>query len=502
MEKENRIFDFGETAVPQAGNEEAVITYTLFDSEENFTDKDHPIMVLKASGMPHHITGMFLSPEKRSSFSGEKDGVAYNADILKLDSRFEDFYKWLGENHIPVKLSCRPTDGGFAVYRFRATNLRGEIRNDSDAFLQFAITRLLNSRPPVPSSENEDDDDDTDNDESMILSDLGGMSDFLACAGNVLPAGIRKWAKRNLSLARTGNISNEEKMHARRALSIMLNIKWQGDYFEAIDPVKARQILDEELYGMEKVKQRIIETIIQINRTHTLPAYGILLAGPAGVGKSQLAYAIARILKLPWSSLDMSSIRDAEALTGSPRVYANAKPGLIMEAYMKAGCSNIVFIINELDKADSTKNNSNPADALLTLLDNLGYTDNYIECMIPTGGVYPIATANDKSKISAPLLSRFAVLDIPDYTPEEKKEIFRRFSLPKTLSRMGMKSEEFTLDDEALDAIIEYCSFSTGCRALEQAAEHLAANALYRIETEGVKQVGFTAKEVRQLLGA
>ena len=192
---------------------------------------------------------------------------------------------------------------------------------------------------------------------------------------------------------------------------------------------------------MERVKQRIIETIIQINRTHTLPAYGLLLVGPAGTGKSQIAYAVARILKLPWTTLDMSSINDPEQLTGSSRIYANAKPGIIMEAFSMAGESNLVFIINELDKAASGKGNGNPADVLLTLLDNLGFTDNYMECMIPTVGVYPIATANDKDQISAPLMSRFAVIDIPDYTQEEKKIIFSRFALPKVLKRMSLKRE-------------------------------------------------------------
>ena len=108
---------------------------------------------------------------------------------------------------------------------------------------------------------------------------------------------------------------------------------------------------DVTVNGMERVKQRIIETIIQINRTHTLPAYGLLLVGPAGTGKSQIAYAVARILKLPWTTLDMSSINDPEQLTGSSRIYANAKPGIIMEAFSMAGESNLVFIINELDKA-------------------------------------------------------------------------------------------------------------------------------------------------------
>ena len=134
--------------------------------------------------------------------------------------------------------------------------------------------------------------------DDMKITSLQSITDFLTCAGKTLPDNIRLWARRNLAVARSHEVSPEEKRHAQRALSIMMNIQWKSNYFEAIDPEYARQVLDEELYGMERVKQRIIETIIQINRTHTLPAYGLLLVGPAGTGKSQIAYAVARILKL------------------------------------------------------------------------------------------------------------------------------------------------------------------------------------------------------------
>ena len=166
-----------------------------------------------------------------------------------------------------------------------------------------------------------------------------------------------------------------------------------------------------------------------------------------------------------------------------------------------AGESNLVFIINELDKAASGKGNGNPADVLLTLLDNLGFTDNYMECMVPTVGVYPIATANDKAQISAPLMSRFAVIDIPDYTPEEKKIIFSRFALPKVLKRMSLKQEECIVTDEALDAVIKKFEDTTGIRDLEQAAEHIAANALYQIEVDHLEKVVFDGKMIRELLG-
>ena len=115
-------------------------------------------------------------------------------------------------------------------------------------------------------------------------------------------------------------------------------------------------------------------------------------------------------------------------------------------------------------------------------------------------GVYPIATANDKSQISAPLMSRFAVIDIPDYTSEEKKIIFSKYVLPKVLKRMSLKQEECIVTEEALDAVIKKFEDTTGIRDLEQAAEHIAANALYQIEVDHVKSVTFDAEMVRNLL--
>lgn len=260
--------------------------------------------------------------------------------------------------------------------------------------------------------------------------------------------------------------------------------------------VQMQQLLD----SIPDVRDNIAGQRCRTCRFDDIEPVGLLI-GPAGTGKSQIAYAVARILKLPWTTLDMSSINDPEQLTGSSRVYANAKPGIIMEAFSLSGQSNLVFIINELDKAASGKGNGNPADVLLTLLDNLGFTDNYMECMVPTAGVYPIATANDRSLISAPLMSRFAVIDIPDYTEDEKKIIFTKFALPKILKRMSMKEEECVILPEALDEVVRRYSDTTGIRDLEQAAEHIAANALYQIEVNHVDKVVFDGKMVRELLG-
>ena len=490
------VFDFTHTPDEK---KPAECTYTVFYSNEQRPTADNPLMVLERleEGSCHHPVGLITNPIKKTAFEYTGQNGTVSANILKMDARFVGLFKWLGESHIKVRLTGENREEGYVVYKVREVGFGGGTKlSAEDGFLQFMIERLLASDAPADIEES-DDEEDGDN---MKLTSLQSIVDFMNCAGRTLPDNVRLWARRNLAVARSTEVTAEERRHAQRALSMMMNIQWKSNYFEAIDPKEARRILDEELYGMEPVKQRIIETIIQINRTHTLPAYGILLVGPAGTGKSQIAYAVARILRLPWTTLDMSSINDAEQLTGSSRIYANAKAGIIMEAFAMAESSNLVFIINELDKASSGKGNGNPADVLLTLLDNLGFTDNYIECRIPTVGVYPIATANDKENISAPLMSRFAVIDIPDYTFEEKKIIFSKFSLPKVLKRMSMKAEECVVSDEALDAIVRRYDNTTGIRDLEQAAEHLAAHALYEIEANHAKKVEYTVDMVKELL--
>lgn len=491
------VFDFSNTPDSKPNSE---CTYTTFQSNETSPTPEKPILWLDNSSRAwkHHSSGIFTNPVKRTAFEFAEEDGTISADILRIDARFVSLLRWLGENHINVRLSGVNRDDGYAVYKIREIAFGGGTKlSAEDGFLQFMIDRLLASSAPTEEPEDEDEEETGDD---MKLTSLQSITDFMTCAGRTLPDNIRLWARRNLAVARSNEVSPEERRHAQRALSIMMNIQWKNNYFEAIDPKEARRILDEELYGMERVKQRIIETIIQINRTHTLPAYGLLLVGPAGTGKSQIAYAVARILKLPWTTLDMSSINDPEQLTGSSRIYGNAKPGIIMDAFAMAGESNLVFIINELDKASSGKGNGNPADVLLTLLDNLGFTDNYMECMIPTVGVYPIATANDKSQISAPLMSRFAVIELPDYTPEEKKIIFSKFALKKVLKRMGLKEDECIITPEGLDAVVEIYADTSGIRDLEQAAEHIAAHALYQIEVNRVEQVVFDAKMVRELL--
>ena len=493
------VFDFSAEEKTTAVEEK---TYSLVYTDSHAADVSNPIMILEDSDstLSRHTAGRFLSPTAGTAFICDAEPKDAQHDILKIDARFENLVKWLGENHIMVRLTGETTDEGYCVIRIEETGIavRGTKLSGENGFLQFMITRLLAS--DAPSETAAADPDDIDDADDMKLTSIQSITDYINCAGSTLPDNIRLWARRNLAVAKSSEVTPEERRHAQRALSIMLNIQWKDTDFEPIDPVMAKKILDEELYGLDSVKQRIIETIIQINRTHTLPAYGILLIGPAGTGKTQLAYAVARILKMSWCTLEMSSINDPEQLTGSARIYANAKPGLIMEAFSNAESSNLLFIINELDKASAGKGSGNPADVLLTLLDNLGFTDNYIECKIPTAGIYTIATANDKSAISAPLLSRFAVIELPDYTEEEKRVIFTDYVMPRVLDRIGLRADEIIITDDALDQIMDAYQALSGIRDLEQTAEHIAANALYRIEADKMTQVVYDASAVRNLL--
>jgi ATP-dependent Lon protease len=230
----------------------------------------------------HHSNGVFTNPVKRTAFEFKEDTGVISADILEIDARFVSLLQWLGENHINVRLSGENRTDGYAVYKMSEIAFGGGTKLSAEnGFLQFMIERLLASSAPDDLTENEDLDETGDD---MKLTSLQSITDFMTCAGKTLPDNIRLWARRNLAVARSHEVTQEERRHAQRALSIMMNIQWKNNYFESIDPKEARRILDEELYGMERVKQRIIETIIQINRTHTLPAYGLLIVGPAGTG--------------------------------------------------------------------------------------------------------------------------------------------------------------------------------------------------------------------------
>ena len=206
------VFDFADK--PKEENKSAC-TYHVFASNESFSDAQHPILILDHTKREwkHHANGTFLNPNTRTAFAFEEEDGVVNADILCVDSRFVSLLKWLGENHIQVQLSGTHTTQGYAVYRIREiASGTGTKLSAEDGFLQYMMERPFASSAP----ENVEEEDATDESgDDMKLTSLQSITDFMTCAGKTLPDHIRLWARRNLAVAKSHEVSPEERRHAQ-----------------------------------------------------------------------------------------------------------------------------------------------------------------------------------------------------------------------------------------------------------------------------------------------
>lgn len=225
------VFDFKHTPDEKKFQE---CTYTTFRSNETEATAEKPMLVLDNSNRKwkHHSCGVFTNPIKKTSFEFDEEDGTVSADILQIDARFVSLIKWLGENHINVRLSGENRADGYAVYKIREIAFGGAIKlSAEDGFLQFMIERLFASSAPTEEAVDEEMEEDGD---SMKLTSLQSITDFMNCAGRTLPDNIRLWARRNLAVARSHEVSPEERRHAQRALSIMMNIQWKSNYLNPL----------------------------------------------------------------------------------------------------------------------------------------------------------------------------------------------------------------------------------------------------------------------------
>jgi ATP-dependent Lon protease len=324
----------------------------------------------------------------------------------------------------------------------------------------------------------------------------------IAAAG--MPEEVEAHARKELKrLTRMPEASPEYGM-LRTYLDWLVGIPWGRADAEDIDIERARRVLDEDHYGLDKVKRRILEylAVRKLNPQGRSPI--LCFVGPPGVGKTSLGQSIARALGLKFVRVSLGGVHDEAEIRGHRRTYIGALPGNIIQGLRKAGTRNPVFMLDEIDKL-SASFHGDPSSALLEVLDpeqNATFRDNYIGQPFDLSRVFFIATANVLDTIAGPLRDRMEIIELSGYTEAEKLEIAKRYLVPRQLKANGLDGAKVTISDAALSRIISEYTRESGCRNLERQIGSLARNAAMRIAEGKASSVSFDAADVEAVLGA
>jgi len=323
-------------------------------------------------------------------------------------------------------------------------------------------------------------------------------------------AKTKKWST-EIAIAFDKAIGKLERMNPNAAeysiqtnyLEVVLDLPWGDNTADNFSLKRAEKVLNKDHFGMEKVKERILEHLAVLKLKGNMKSPIICLYGPPGVGKTSLGKSIAESLGRKYVRMSLGGLRDEAEIRGHRKTYIGAMPGRILQSIKKAGSSNPVFILDEIDKVGNDFH-GDPSSALLEVLDpeqNNAFYDNYLELDYDLSNVMFIATANSLSTIQPALRDRMEIIEITGYTTEEKMEIAKRHLLPKQLEEQGLKKEQLAIDKNVLEYIIENYTRESGVRGLEKVIAKIVRNTAKSIAMEQKYSVNVAEKELVKILG-
>ena len=318
-----------------------------------------------------------------------------------------------------------------------------------------------------------------------------------------LPENVRKEAARDLTRLERMPPAAPDYQLTRTYLELVLELPWLKSTEDILDLARARQVLDEDHYGLKEIKERILEHLAVLKLNPKAKAPILCFVGPPGVGKTSLGKSIGRALGRTFERISLGGLHDESELRGHRRTYIGAMPGRIIQAIRRAGVNNPLLMLDEVDKLGQGFH-GDPAAALLEILDpaqNFEFRDNYLNLAFDLSRVFFVTTANTLDTIPRPLLDRMELLRLAGYTSEEKFQIARRYLIPRQLSEAGLSDEQLKISDAAVEQVIGRYTREAGVRQLERALGRLTRKIAVRFAEGQTAAVTVEPDDLKELLG-
>ncbi|MGI8541903.1 MAG: endopeptidase La [Aridibacter sp.] len=338
-------------------------------------------------------------------------------------------------------------------------------------------------------------------DETGERAEAGQLRERLEQAD--LPEHVQKEAERELKRMEQLPQSAPDFHVIRTYLEYILELPWKKSSEEKLDLKEARKILDEDHYGLEDVKERILEFLAVIKLRPDSKSPIMLLVGPPGVGKTSIGRSIARALGREFERFSLGGMRDEAELRGHRRTYIGAMPGRIIQSLRRVGVNNPVLMLDEVDKLGNDYR-GDPSSALLEILDpqqNDTFRDHYIDLPFDLSKVFFIATANDLSPIPAPLRDRMEIISLAGYSDIEKLNIAKQYLVPRQIEENGLSKDQLKITDDAINLITSRYTREAGVRQLERTVGNIARKVALKVATGDKEKVKVTADDVKEYLG-